>query len=75
MKAEDFIKVVRNDMQELYDLHQLSVSSNGKLGLRCLDIDNFLKKMRRTDREIIEFYLAEGAQIEDAKEFLDSHPA
>lgn len=70
MKAVNFIKVVRDDMQELYAMHQLSVSTNGKLGLRCLDPDVLEKKMNRTDKEILEFYLAEGAQIEDAEEYL-----
>lgn len=70
MKAAEFIKIVRNDMQELYDLHQLSVSSGGKLGLRCLNPEEFEKKMMHTDREILELYLAEGAQIEDADEYL-----
>ena len=54
MKAAEFIKIVHDDMQELYDLHQLSVSSGGKLGLRCLNPEDFEKKMRRTDREILE---------------------
>ena len=70
IKAAEFIKIVHDDMQELYDLHQLSVSSGGKLGLRCLNPEDFEKKMRRTDREILELYLAEGAQIEDADEYL-----
>ena len=44
--------------------------SGGKLGLRCLNPEEFEKKMKRTDREILESYLAEGAQIEDADEYL-----
>ena len=70
MKAAEFIRIVRDEMQELYGLHQLSVSSGGKLGLRCLNPEEFEKKMKRTDREILESYLAEGAQIEDADEYL-----
>lgn len=70
MKAVDFIKVVRQDLQELYDLHCLSIESDGTRGLRCLKPDILEKQMRRSDREIIELYLSKGANIDDADEFL-----
>lgn len=72
MKAKDFLKVVRADMQELYDLHQLSISTNGKMGLRCLNIDEFMAKMQQTDKEILKHYFTMGAQIDDAEEFLSA---
>lgn len=70
MKAADFIKAVRDDTQELYNLHQLYLSSNGEHGFRCLNPESLERKMNRTDREILEKYLADGAVIEDAAEYL-----
>lgn len=70
MKAAEFIKIVRDDIKELTELHQLCISSEGKFGLRCLNPDELERKMKRTDREILEEYLACGAQIDDAEEYL-----
>lgn len=70
MKASEFIEIVRDDTNELYRMHELSISTNGEQGLLCLNPDKLIEKMNRTDKEILEFYLAEGAQIEDADEYL-----
>lgn len=70
MKAVDFIKVVRDDLQELYKMHELSVMTNGEQGCLCLNPEHLFEKMNRSDREILEYYLAQGAAIEDAEEFL-----
>lgn len=70
MKAADFIRIVRNDCQELYDLHNLAVETNGIQGSYCLNLDEFLKKMNRTDKEILDYYISQGAEIDDADEYL-----
>ena len=70
MKAVDFIRVVRDDLNELYNLHQLAEATNDAQGFRCLKPERLMAKMRCTDKEIVEFYLAQGAQIEDAEEYL-----
>ena len=70
MKAADFIKVVRNDLQELLEMHELSVATNGKQGCRCLNPEILYQKIRQSDREILEHYLAKGAVIDDAEEYL-----
>lgn len=72
LKAKDVIKAVREDMQELYDMHMLAVSTAGEQGFLCLDIDAFLRLMNRSDREILESYIARGAEIEDVDEYLAS---
>lgn len=72
MKAEDVVKTVREDMQELYEMHKLAITTNGEQGFLCLDIDGFLRLMNRSDGEILESYIAQGAQIEDADEYLAS---
>jgi hypothetical protein len=72
MKAVEFIKVVRDDLRELYDLHELAVATDGKQGFLCLTPERLIEKMNRTDKEILELYLAEGAAIEDAAEYLAS---
>lgn len=73
MKAAEFIKVVRDDLQELYDMHILAVQTSGKSGFLCLKPDGLIAKMNQTDREILEYYLSQGAEIEDAEEFLRSN--
>ena len=70
MKAAEFIKVVRDDLQELYDMHILPVQTNGKDGLLCLKPECLMAKMNQTDRELLEYYLAQGAEIDDAEEYL-----
>ena len=70
MKAADFIRVVREDLEELYKMHRLAVESGGANGFLCLKPEDLIQKMERTDREILEFYLAQGAEIEDAQEYL-----
>lgn len=70
MKAADFIRVVREDLDELYKMHRLAVESGGAMGFLCLKPEDLIQKMERTDREILEFYLAQGAEIEDAQEYL-----
>lgn len=72
MKAVDFIKIVRDDMNELYEMHKLAVNTNGEQGCMCLNLDQFLAKMNRSDKEILEYYISQGAQIEDADEYLAS---
>lgn len=70
MRAAEFIKIVRDDLSELYHLHQLAVETDDKQGFRCLKPERLMEKMARTDKEILEYYLAEGAQIEDVDEYL-----
>ncbi len=70
MKAVDFIKIVRDDCQELYDLHNLAVETNGEQGSYCLNLDEFLKKMNRTDKEILDYYISQGAEIDDVEKYL-----
>lgn len=70
MKASEFIKIVRDDTAELYQLHELSVQTNGEQGLMCLNPEKLIEKMKMTDGEILKFYLAHGADIDDADEFL-----
>lgn len=72
MKAAEFIKVVRDDLQELYDMHILSIQTNGKEGLLCLKPEALMAKINRTDRELLEYYLSQGAEIDDAEEYLKS---
>jgi len=72
MKATEFIKVVRDDLKELYEMHQLAVSTDGQSGLLCFNPEQLIEKMNRSDREILEFYIAQGAEIDDADEYLNS---
>lgn len=72
MKAAEFIKVVRDDLQELYNMHILAVQTNGKYGFLCLKPEGLMAKMNQTDRELLEHYLAQGAEIDDAEEYLKS---
>ena len=70
MRAADFIKVVRDDLQELYNMHILAVQTNGKEGFLCLKPESLIAKMRQTDRELLDYYIAQGADIEDAEDYL-----
>lgn len=70
MKAAEFIQIVREDTKELYDMHLLSVQTNGEQGLRCLNPDVLREKLVQTDKQILQHYLSLGAEIEDAEEFL-----
>ncbi len=72
MKAAQFIQVVRKDMQELWDMHELSLATDGMQGCPCLNPEYLTAQMGRSDREILEHYLALGAEIEDAEAFLSS---
>lgn len=44
MKAAEFIKVVRDDLQELYNMHILAVQTNGKYGFLCLKPEGLMAK-------------------------------
>lgn len=72
MKASVFLQIVRDDLNELYEMHKLAVLTDGKQGFLCLKPDQLIEKMKRSDREILEFYIAQGAEIEDAEEYLAS---
>lgn len=72
MRAAEFIKVVRDDLQELYNMHILAIQTNGRDGFLCLKPENLMAKMNQTDRELLEYYLAQGAEIDDAEEYLKS---
>ena len=70
MKAEAFIKEVRESTQALWDSHQKYIETGGRVGLLCFDPDVLEAKVKRTDREIIEQGLAKGVYIEDAEDYL-----
>lgn len=72
MKAEFLIKEVRRSIQELWDLYQLYLSSNGQRGINCFTPEALEKKLHRTDKEIIELAEAKGLYIEDKDEYLAS---
>lgn len=66
------IDVVRSDLQKFYNLHQLSLKTGGKQGLRCFNPDELERKINRTDKEILNELIAEGAIIEGVDEYLAS---
>ena len=70
MKAVDFIKSIRDNFNELYELHEMAIESNGEIGCVCLNPERLFELLNRTDAEIVRDYLAKGAPIEDAEEFL-----
>ena len=73
MKAEILIKDVRESTQRLWDSYQLFLKTNGKQGMNCFTPDTMLKKLNRTDAEIIAQAEAKGLLIEDKEEYLASH--
>lgn len=73
MKAAALIQEVRESTQYLYDSYQRYLESDGLVGLNCLDPDTLMKRLNRTDREIVEQGLAKGVYIEDANEFLSAN--
>lgn len=70
MKAQELITQVRNADKRMYDLHLRFVETNGAEGFQCLNPDVMKAKVDRTDRQIVEEFLAKGAQIDDVQEFL-----
>lgn len=70
MKAEYLIKQVRESTQQLWDLHQLFISSEGKQGLKCFTPEDLEKKYNRTDEEILEEAETKGIYIVDKDEYL-----
>lgn len=66
------IEVVRSDLQKFYDLHQLSLKSGGKQGLRCFNPEELERKINRTDREILCELIEGGAIIDGVDEYLSS---
>lgn len=54
MKAEIILRNIREDMEELKQLHEKWVETDGNEGLQCFNYDEFLKQYNRTDREILD---------------------
>lgn len=70
MKASELIQQVRSSTQQLWDLYQLFLSSNGEEGLNCFTPDVLEQKLKRTDKEIVKQGIARGLYIEDANQYL-----
>ncbi|MGN1217670.1 MAG: hypothetical protein ACI4TD_06805 [Phocaeicola sp.] len=66
------VATVRSDLKKLYDMHLLSVSTDGKQGLRCFNPDALEAKMKRTDEEILNDLISNGAMIDGVEEYLAS---
>lgn len=66
------VATVRSDLKKLYDMHLLSVSTDGKQGLRCFNPEALEAKMKRTDEEILNDLISNGAMIDGVEEYLAS---
>ncbi|MBQ7043770.1 MAG: hypothetical protein IJN78_04105 [Clostridia bacterium] len=66
------VATVRSDLKKLYDMHLLSVSTDGKQGLRCFNPEALEAKMNRTDEEILNDLIADGAIIDGIEAYLAS---
>lgn len=66
------ISVIRSDWQKFYDLHKLSLETDGKQGLRCFNPEELERKIKRTDKEILDDLISEGTVIDGVDEYLDS---
>lgn len=71
-EISELIRVTRSDVERLYNLHQLSIESNGNQGLKCLNPEKLDYLMNRTDEEILQDYMAQGYTITKADEYLAS---
>lgn len=71
MKAEAVIQMARESSEELKQLHETWIASNGAEGLMCLNYDVFLKRYNRTDEQILnDFEKETGMIVIDKKEYL-----
>lgn len=66
------VAIVRSDLQKLYDMHLLAVSTEGKQGFRCFNPEVLEAKMKRTDEEILNDLISDGAIIDGVEEYLAS---
>lgn len=69
MKSKDIIRLAREDMEELNQLHLKWVETDGKEGCQCFNYDTFLKKYNRTDAEIVKEAAESGIYVSDYDEF------
>ena len=70
MKAEDVIKMVRRDVEEMWNKHLTWIKTNGAEGMPCLDIPAMEKLRARTDREILDKAVSRGVYVIDREEYL-----
>lgn len=71
MKAEMVIKLARESSEELKEMHETWVATNGAEGFRCFNYDVFLKRYNRTDRQVLEDFEKEtGMTVVDKEEYL-----
>ena len=78
MKAEAVIKMVREDVEMMWQKHLDWEATGGKRGMPCLDIPAMQKLRQRTDLEILDKALSRGVYIPDYEEYkqkyLATHP-
>lgn len=69
MKSEDVIKMVRRDVEIMWQKHLDWIETQGQKGMPCLDIPAMEKLRNRTDLEILDKALSRGMYIPDYDEY------
>lgn len=69
MKAEAVIKMVRDDVEEMWQKHLDWEATQGQKGMPCLDIPAMQKLRERTDLEILDKAISRGMYIPDYEEY------